>query len=136
MRPGAPVVFGTFSSSMSMQSGAPTFGTPEPSLVLYVIGALARRLGVPFRSGGGLCASKLPDAQAAYESASTLIPTVMGGVNFALHSAGWLEGGLAIGYEKFVLDCDQLGMMSTFARGLDLSENGQALAHVVELRAA
>jgi len=127
VRPGAPVVFGSFASSMSMQTGAPTFGTPEPAIVLYTVGALARRLGVPFRSGGSLTASKLPDAQAAYESANTLQPTVLGGVNFVLHAAGWLEGGLAIGYEKFVLDCDQLGMMGTFVRGLDASENGLAL---------
>jgi len=127
VRPGAPVVFGSFASSMSMQTGAPTFGTPEPAMVLYTMAALARRLGVPFRSGGSLTASKLPDAQAAYESANTLQPTVLGGVNFVLHAAGWLEGGLAIGYEKFVLDCDQLGMMTTFVRGLDASENGLAL---------
>jgi trimethylamine--corrinoid protein Co-methyltransferase len=127
VRPGAPVVFGSFASSMSMQTGAPTFGTPEPALVLYTVAALARRLGVPFRSGGSLTASKVPDAQAAYESANTLQPTVLGGVNFVLHAAGWLEGGLAIGYEKFVLDCDQLGMMHTFARGLDISDNGLAL---------
>ena len=127
VRPGAPVVFGSFASSMSMQTGAPTFGTPEPALVLYTVAALARRLGVPFRSGGSLTASKLPDAQAAYESAATLIPTLLAGTNFVLHAAGWLEGGLAIGYEKFVLDADQLGMMATFAKGLDLSENGQAL---------
>ncbi|HNJ97780.1 MAG TPA: trimethylamine methyltransferase family protein [Ilumatobacteraceae bacterium] len=127
VRPGAPVVFGSFASSMSMQTGAPTFGTPEPAIVLYTVAALARRLGVPFRSGGSLTASKVPDAQAAYESANTLQPTVLGGVNFVLHAAGWLEGGLAIGYEKFVLDCDQLGMMSTFVRGLDASENGLAL---------
>ena len=127
VRPGAPVVFGSFASSMSMQTGAPTFGTPEPALVLYTVGALARRLGVPFRSGGSLTASKMPDAQAAYESANTLQPTVLGGVNFVLHAAGWLEGGLAIGYEKFILDCDQLGMMHTFVRGLDVSENGLAL---------
>ncbi len=126
VRPGAPVVMGSFASSMSMQTGAPTFGTPEPALVLYVVAALARRLGVPFRSGGSLCASKLPDAQAAYESQATLIPTIMGGVNFALHSAGWLEGGLTVGYEKFVLDADQLGMMEVFARGVDMSPNGQA----------
>jgi len=128
VRPGAPVVFGSFASSMSMQTGAPTFGTPEPAIVLYTCAALARRLGVPFRSGGALCASKIPDAQAAYESACTLIPTVMAGVNFVLHAAGWLEGGLAIGYEKFVIDEDQLGMMATFARGLDMSENGQAMS--------
>ncbi|MEP6624698.1 MAG: trimethylamine methyltransferase family protein [Acidimicrobiia bacterium] len=127
VRPGAPVVFGSFASSMSMQTGAPTFGTPEPAIVLYTCAALARRLGVPFRSGGALTASKVPDAQAAYESASTLIPTLMAGVNFVLHAAGWLEGGLSIGYEKFIIDDDQLGMMATFARGLDLSANGQAM---------
>ena len=132
VRPGAPVIFGSFASSMSMQTGAPTFGTPEPALVLYTVAALARRLGVPFRSGGSLTASKLPDAQAAYESAATLIPTLMAGTNFVLHAAGWLEGGLAIGYEKFVLDADQLGMMATFAAGLDLSDNGQALDAIRE----
>jgi trimethylamine--corrinoid protein Co-methyltransferase len=127
VRPGAPVVLGSFASSMSMQSGAPTFGTPEPALVLYVMASLARRLGVPFRSGGSLCASKIADAQAAYESAATLQPTVLAGVNFVLHAAGWLEGGLAIGYEKFILDADQCGMMQVFAQGIDLSENGQAV---------
>jgi trimethylamine--corrinoid protein Co-methyltransferase len=132
VRPGAPVVFGSFASSMSMQTGAPTFGTPEPAMVLYACAALARRLGVPFRSGGALTASKVPDAQAAYESAATMIPTLMAGVNFVLHAAGWLEGGLAIGYEKFVLDDDQLTMASAFAQGLDLSENGQALAAIRE----
>ncbi len=127
VRPGAPVILGSFASSMSMQSGAPTFGTPEPALVLYAMAALARRLGVPFRSGGSLCAAKVPDAQAAYESAATLQPTILAGVNFVLHAAGWLEGGLAVGYEKFILDADQLGMMAVFVKGIDLSENGQAL---------
>jgi trimethylamine--corrinoid protein Co-methyltransferase len=132
VRPGAPVVLGSFASSISMQSGAPTFGTPEPALILYVMAALARRLGVPFRSGGSLCASKLPDAQAAYESAATLQPTVLGGVNFVLHAAGWLEGGLAMGYEKFMLDADQCGMMGVFVKGVDMSENGQALDAIRE----
>jgi trimethylamine--corrinoid protein Co-methyltransferase len=132
VRPGAPVVFGSFASSISMQSGAPTFGTPEPALILYAMAALARRLGVPFRSGGSLCASKVPDAQAAYESAATLQPTVLAGVNFVLHAAGWLEGGLAMGYEKFVLDADQCGMMGVFVEGMDLSENGQALDAIRE----
>jgi trimethylamine--corrinoid protein Co-methyltransferase len=131
-RPGAPVVFGSFASSISMQSGAPTFGTPEPALVLYVMAALARRLGVPFRSGGNLCASKIADAQAAYESAATFGPTILAGVNFVLHSAGWLEGGLAIGYEKFILDLDQCGMAAVFVNGVDLSENGQALDAIRE----
>jgi trimethylamine--corrinoid protein Co-methyltransferase len=133
LNPGAPMVFGSFASSLSMQSGAPTFGTPEPALVLYVMAALARRLGVPFRSGGSLCASKVPDAQAAFESAQTLLPTCLGGVNFVLHTAGWLEGGLAMGYEKFVMDADQAGMMHTLLAGVDLSENGQALSAIREV---
>ena len=133
VRPGAPVIFGTFSSSMSMQSGAPTFGTPEPQLVLNVIGSLARRLGVPFRSGGGLCASKLPDAQAAFEAANTLQHAMLAGVNFMLHVAGWLEGGLAMGYEKFVMDADQAQMMQVFLGGIDLSENAQGLDAIREV---
>ena len=133
VNPGAPVVLGSFASSMSMQSGAPTFGTPEPALVLYVMAQLARRLGVPFRSGGSLTGSKLPDAQAASESANTLLPTTLGGVNFALHTAGWLEGGLAMGYEKFVMDVDQAGMMQTLLKGVDLSENGQAMDAIREV---
>jgi len=131
-RPGAPVVLGSFASSISMQSGAPTFGTPEPALVLYVMAALARRLGVPFRSGGNLCASKVADAQAAYESAATFQPTILAGVNFVLHAAGWLEGGLAIGYEKFILDLDQCGMAGVFVNGVDLSPNGQAIDAIKE----
>ena len=127
IRPGAPVIFGTFSSAISMQSGAPTFGTPEPSMVLYIMAALSRRLGVPYRSGGGLCASKLPDAQAAYESANTLQTAMMAGVNFMLHTAGWLEGGLSMGYEKFILDADQAAMIEVFLSGVDDSENGQAM---------
>lgn len=132
-RPGAPVVFGTFASSISMQSGAPTFGTPEPALVLYGAAQLARRLKVPFRSGGSLCGSKVPDAQAAYESAQTILPTVLAGVNFVLHAAGWLEGGLVSSYEKFIMDVDQLAMMQRFAEGIDLSENGQALDALKEV---
>src|SRR5579863_2595286 len=133
VNPGAPVIFGSFASSISMQSGAPTFGTPEPALVLYIMAALARRLGVPFRSGGSLCASKIPDAQAACESANTLLPTCLAGVNFVLHVAGWLEGGLAMGYEKFVMDVDQAGMMQTFLSGVDMSDNGQAMDAIREV---
>ncbi len=133
VRPGAPVVFGTFASSISMQSGAPTFGSPEPALVLYVCAALSRRLGVPFRSGGGLCASKVADAQAAYESANTLQTAMLAGVNFMLHTAGWLEGGLAMGYEKFVMDADQAAMIQVFLGGVDLSENGQAMDAIREV---
>jgi trimethylamine--corrinoid protein Co-methyltransferase len=132
-RPGAPVVFGTFASSISMQSGAPTFGTPEPAHVLFGAAQLARRLGVPFRSGGGLCASKVTDAQAAHETANTLWPALLGGVNFMLHAAGWLEGGLVSSYEKFIIDADQLTMFQRFAEGVDFSENGQALSAIREV---
>ena len=127
VRPGAPVIFGTFASAVSMQTGAPTFGTPEPSHVMTIAGALARRLGVPFRSGGGLCASKIPDAQAAYESANTLQASALAGVNFMLHTAGWLEGGLSMGYEKFVMDADQAGMLAVLLNGVELSENSLAM---------
>jgi len=133
IRPGAPVLFGTFASSISMQSGAPTFGTPEPSLVSYGAAQLARRLGLPFRTGGSLCASKVPDAQAAYESANTLNSTLLAGTNFVLHAAGWLEGGLASCYEKFIMDVDQLGMQQRFSEGVDLSENGQAMDAIREV---
>ncbi|MEZ5926048.1 MAG: trimethylamine methyltransferase family protein [Hyphomicrobiaceae bacterium] len=134
IRKGAPVVFGVFASSMSMQSGAPTFGTPEPALVIYGAAQLARRLGIPFRSGGSLCGSKLCDAQAAYESAQTLIPTLMAGTHFVLHAAGWLEGGLVSSFDKFIMDVDQCAMMQRFAAGIDLSENGQALSAIREVR--
>ncbi|MCZ6470058.1 MAG: trimethylamine methyltransferase family protein [Gammaproteobacteria bacterium] len=133
VNPGAPVIFGSFASSMSMQSGAPTFGTPEPALVLYIMAALARRLGVPFRSGGGLCASKLPDAQAASEAVNTLLPAALAGVNFMLHTAGWMEGGLAMGYEKFVMDVDQAEMIEILLNGVDMSENGQAMDAIREV---
>ena len=133
VRPGAPVIFGTFAAAVSMQTGAPTFGTPEPSLVMYVAAQLARRLGLPFRSGGGLCGSKIPDAQAAYESANTLQTSALAGVNFMLHTAGWLEGGLAMGYEKFIMDADQANMIPILLGGVDMSENGQAMDAIREV---
>ncbi len=133
IRQGAPVIFGTFVSSIDMNSGAPTFGTPEASLILYGAGQLARRLGLPFRSGGSLCGSKLPDAQAAYETANTLNAALMGGVNFMLHSCGWLEGGLVSSYEKFVMDADQLGVLHRIAEGVKFDENAQAMDAIREV---
>ncbi|MEL7299776.1 MAG: trimethylamine methyltransferase family protein [Pseudomonadota bacterium] len=127
IRPGAPVIFGTFVTSIDMGSGAPTFGTPEASQILYGAGQLARRMGLPFRSGGGLCGSKLPDAQAAYETANTLNAALMGGVNFMLHSCGWLEGGLVSSFEKFVMDADQLGTLHKMAAGVAHDENALAM---------
>jgi trimethylamine--corrinoid protein Co-methyltransferase len=122
-RPGAPAILGNFLSSMSLKSGAPTFGTPEPALAYFAIGQLARRLGVPLRCGGHLCASKIPDAQAAYESANSMWPAVLSGANFILHAAGWAEGALAMSYEKFVLDMEQCGAFHTLCAGMALDEN-------------
>jgi trimethylamine--corrinoid protein Co-methyltransferase len=133
IRPGAPVIFGAFVTSIDMNSGAPTFGTPEASQILYGAGQLARRLGLPFRSGGGLCGSKLPDAQAAYETAHTHNAALMGGVNFMLHSCGWLEGGLVSSFEKFVMDADQLGTLHKMAQGVAYDENAQAMDAVREV---
>ncbi|UPH69858.1 trimethylamine methyltransferase family protein [Abyssibius alkaniclasticus] len=133
VRPGAPVIFGAFVTSIDMNSGAPTFGTPEASKILWGAGQLARRMNLPFRSGGGLCGSKLPDAQAAYETANTLNAALLGGVNFMLHACGWLEGGLVSSFEKFVLDADQLGVLHSIAKGVDISENGQAMDAIAEV---
>ncbi|MEC9102935.1 MAG: trimethylamine methyltransferase family protein, partial [Pseudomonadota bacterium] len=127
VRPGAPVIFGAFVTSIDMNSGAPTFGTPEASQILYGAGQLARRMNLPFRSGGSLCGSKLPDAQAAYETANTLNAALMGGVNFMLHACGWLEGGLVSSFEKFVMDADQLGALHKMAAGVANDENAQAM---------
>ncbi|MCV6824409.1 MULTISPECIES: trimethylamine methyltransferase family protein [Halocynthiibacter] len=133
IRPGAPVIFGAFVASIDMNSGAPTFGTPESSQILYGAGQLARRLNLPFRSGGGLCGSKLPDAQAGYETANTLNAALLGGVNFMLHACGWLEGGLVASFEKFVMDADQLGALHKMAAGISNDENAQAMSAIEEV---
>jgi len=127
IRAGAPVIMGAFVTSIDMNSGAPTFGTPEAAHITYGAGQLARRLGLPYRSGGSFCGSKLPDAQSAYETANTLNMALLSGVNFMLHSCGWLEGGLVSSFEKFVLDADQLGALHHIAKGVSLDDNGQAM---------
>ncbi len=129
--PGTPVVYGSFLSNTDMQSGSPCFGTPESAMGLFVSAQLARRYGLPFRGGGGLTASKLPDAQAAYEAAMGFWPTVLAGTNFVLHAAGWLEAGLVSSYEKFVLDVEMLRMLEHFVGGIPLDAEGLAWdAHV------
>jgi trimethylamine--corrinoid protein Co-methyltransferase len=133
IKPGAPVIFGTFVTSIDMNSGAPTFGTPEASQILYGAGQLARRMNLPFRSGGGLCGSKLPEAQAAYETANTLNAALLGGVNFMLHSCGWLEGGLVASFEKFIMDADHLGTLQKMGLGVSADENGQAMDAIREV---
>ncbi len=133
VRPGAPVIAGAFVTSIDMNSGAPTFGTPEAAHITYGAGQLVRRLGLPYRSGGAFCGSKLPDAQAAYESANSLNMALLAGVNFMLHACGWLEGGLVSSYEKFVMDADQLGTLHHLAQGVHMDVNGQAMDAIREV---
>jgi trimethylamine--corrinoid protein Co-methyltransferase len=133
IRPGAPVIFGAFVTSIDMNSGAPTFGTPEAAQITYGAGQLARRLNLPYRSGGGFCGSKLADAQAGYESANSLNMALLAGVNFMLHACGWLEGGLVSSYEKFVLDADQLGCLHQLAKGVALDDDGQGMDAIREV---
>ncbi|WP_238365225.1 trimethylamine methyltransferase family protein [Mesobacterium pallidum] len=133
VRPGAPVIFGAFVTSIDMNSGAPTFGTPEASQITYGAGQLARRMGLPFRSAGSFNGSKLPDAQAAYETANSLNMGLLSGVNFMLHACGWLEGGLVSSFEKFVMDADQLGTLHHMARGVAFDENAQAMDAIREV---
>ena len=133
IRKGAPVIFGAFVTSIDMNSGAPTFGTPEAAHITYGAGQLARRMTLPFRSSGSFCGSKLPDAQAAYETANSLNMGLLSGVNFMLHACGWLEGGLVASFEKFVMDADQLGALHHLARGVEIDENAQALDAIREV---
>lgn len=123
VRPGSPVVYGSFLTTMDLKSGAPTFGTPESSLATMAISQLCRRLGLPFRCGGHLTASKIADAQAMQESTDTMNPAIMAGANFIFQSAGWLEGGLTIGYEKFVMDIERCGAIARMVQGLTLDDN-------------
>ena len=133
IRPGSPIIAGAFVTSIDMNSGAPTFGTPEAAQISLGMGQLARRLGLPYRSAGSFCGSKLPDAQAAYETSNTLNMGLLAGVNFMLHAAGWLEGGLVASLEKFVMDADQLGILHKLAKGVDMSENAQAMDAIREV---
>lgn len=127
IRPGAPCVFGTFFSPISLKTGAPTFGTPEGTQFQMCAKALADRLGLPFHSVGALTASKVPDAQAGYESQAQLMGAVMAGVNFIIHATGCLEGLLTTGYEKIVMDADRCSAMQRFTQGVDFSEAAQAM---------
>jgi trimethylamine---corrinoid protein Co-methyltransferase len=122
IRPGAPVVFGSFLSNTDMQSGSPSFGTPESAIGLFCTGQIARSFGLPWRSGGGLNSSQTVDAQAAYESLMTMLPTFLAGANFVMHSAGWLEAGLVSCYEKFIVDIEILRQLRHEFTPLEIDE--------------
>ena len=126
IRPGTPVIFGSFLSNIDMQSGSPTFGTPESGIGLLCTGQIARHFGLPFRTGGGLTSSQVPDAQAGYEALMTLMPTFLAGANWVMHSAGWLEGGLVAGYEKFIVDCELVQMLQHEFTPLEIDEASMA----------
>ena len=131
IRPGCPVIFGSFLSNIDMQSGSPTFGTPESAIGLLCTGQLARHFGLPFRTGGGLTSSQTPDAQAAYEALMTMLPTFFAGTNIVMHSAGWLESGLVSCYEKFIIDVELLRMLRVEFTPLEINEAALAFdAHL------
>ena len=119
---GTPCVYGSFLANIDMKSGAPCFGTGENALALYATAQMARHYSLPYRSGGNLTAARTPGAQAGYESAATMLPTVQAGTNFVLHAAGWLEGGLISSYEKFILDAEMCGMLVRMVGGITLSD--------------
>ena len=132
VNPGAPCLMGSFASTMSMKTGAPTFGTPEAGLMVLAAGQLARRLGVPLHTVGTLSSSKLPDAQSQQEAAWGLMMSMFAGANLINHATGWLEGGLVTSFEKTILDHDLCGKMARFFEGIDLSENAQAMEAIAE----
>jgi trimethylamine---corrinoid protein Co-methyltransferase len=122
LRPGAPVIFGSFLSNTDMQSGSPSFGTPESAIGLLCTGQIARHFGLPWRSGGGFTSSQTVDAQASYEAMMTMLPTFLAGTNWVMHSAGWLESGLVSCYEKFVVDIEILRMLKEEFTPLEIDE--------------
>jgi trimethylamine--corrinoid protein Co-methyltransferase len=126
IRPGCPVVFGSFLSNTDMQSGSPSFGTPESAVGLLCTGQIARHYSLPFRGGGALTSSQAVDAQAGYESMMSLWPTFLAGTNFVMHSAGWLESALVSCYEKFVVDVEQLRMLHAAFEPLRIDEESLA----------
>ncbi|HEY0416212.1 MAG TPA: trimethylamine methyltransferase family protein, partial [Gaiellaceae bacterium] len=132
VRPGCPVVLGSFLSNTDMQSGSPGFGGPESALGLYCTGQIARHYGLPWRAGGGgLTSSQTVDAQAAYDALNTMLPAFLAGANLVMHSAGWLESGLVSCYEKFVVDVELVRVLQEEFTPLQVDEASLAFdAHV------
>jgi trimethylamine--corrinoid protein Co-methyltransferase len=131
VRPGTPVMYGSFTSNVDMKSGSPAFGTPEYTKAAFGAGQLARRIGVPWRCSSAT-ASNAPDAQSVYESQMSLWGALLGGCNFILHAAGWLEGGLTASYEKFILDVEMLQMFAEIFQPVAVSPDEIAVDAVVE----
>jgi trimethylamine--corrinoid protein Co-methyltransferase len=134
VKPGAPIVYGSFTSNVDMKSGSPAFGTPEYVKAAFGAGQLARFLGFPWRSSNAT-ASNVPDAQAAYESQMSLWGALFGGCNFVLHAAGWLESGLTTSYEKFILDIEMLQMFAEVFQPVGAAPSDLALEAVAEVGA-
>lgn len=132
-RKGAPVIFGNFLSSMSLRSGSPTFGTPEPAIGSMVIGQLCRRLNLPLRCSGNFTTSKLPDAQAMTEGTMSMLAAIHCGANFILHSAGFLDGLLSMSYEKFMLDADLCGSLHSYLDGVKIDDDQLAVDAFAEV---
>jgi trimethylamine--corrinoid protein Co-methyltransferase len=132
VRPGAPVVYGGFTSNVDMKSGAPAFGTPEYVKAAFASGQLARRYGLPWRSSN-VNACNAPDAQAAYESQMSLWGALMGGCNVLMHGAGWLEGGLTASFEKFMLDIEMLQMFAEMFRPIECDADSLGLDAIREV---
>jgi len=133
VRKGAPAIYGHYLSTVSMQSGAPMAGTPEISLMNFMIGQMARFYGVPWRTSNTLGGSKVFDAQAGYESATTLMAVMMSGANYIWHSAGWNEAGMHCSFAKFVVDAEQCAMAYRMTQGPDFGDFDEALAAVWDI---
>ena len=132
VNPGAPVVYGGFTSNVDMKSGAPAFGTPEYTQAALASGQLARRYNLPYRSSNAN-ACNVVDAQAAYESEMSLWGAVMGHAGLVLHAAGWMEGGLCASFEKMVLDAEMLQMMAEFLTPLEVNDDTLGLEAMREV---
>jgi len=133
VRPGAPVIYGGFTTNVDMKSGSPAFGTPEGAWALIVGAQLARYYRLPYRGSGSLTTAKIPDAQAAYETQWTLWPCVLAHTNLVMHAVGWLEGGLTASYEKFIIDAESLAMFYHFLDGFTIDDETLALDMIKEV---
>lgn len=132
VRPGAPILYGSFASNVDMRTGAPALGTPEYTKFAHASGQIARQLGLPFRSSN-TTVSNCVDGQAAFESEMSLWGAIMGHANLVNHAAGWLEGGLTASFEKLIVDAEMLQMMTEYLRPIEVSDDELALDAIAEV---